>query len=145
MLSISTVLDNLGDVLSTQGPSLKAGNLSLNAVTRSITFEGNYVPYYTEVLRTLTLTAKIGIADFLKNTIHNMDLGSILSGANNNSSAKALIDGAESKAKDGGGGGLAGLADSFKRNIHVRDVLQKDHPDNGDIIIESLVRTLDEP
>ena len=143
MLSISTVLDNIGDVLSSQSDAIKSGNLSLSAVTRTITFQDTYIPYYTDVLRQLTLTTEVRIADILRNTVQNMDLGSILSGASNNSSAKALIDGAESENK--GGGGLAGFADSFKRNIHVRDVMQRDHPDNGDIIIEELVRNLDAP
>lgn len=147
VLDLGTVIDNLGDVLSTQGPALKHRNLSLSAVTKSITFENNFVEYYTDVLSQLTLTTEVAIGALLKNTIQNMDLGSILNGVSNNSDATALIDGAESKSEDSGsgGGGLANLADNLKRNIHIRDVLDQDHPDHGDAIIDSLVRTFDAP
>lgn len=148
VLDLSTILHNLGKVLASQASALKTGNLALDTITRSITWNGTLVPYYTEVMSDLTLTANVAIADLLKNTIHNF--------LNSNSSIADALDGL------GGPGGLLGnltnstgasdtasaaLAESskladlkakMKSNVHVRDVF-KDHPAaKRDAIVDSL-------
>jgi hypothetical protein len=141
------ILHNLGKVLASQASALKTGNLALDTITRSITWNGTLVPYYTEVMSGLTLTANVAIADLLKNTIHNF-----LSG---NSSITDALD------SIGGAGGLLGnltdsagasdtasaaLAESsklaamkakLKSNVEVRDIF-KDHPAKRDVIVDSL-------
>lgn len=70
ILDLGYLVENLGGILKTQSDALNRGALSLTAVGRSVTYEGEDVPYYTKVMQELSLTADVSIAALLKNTIH---------------------------------------------------------------------------
>lgn len=156
VLSISSLLKNLPEVLKTQGPALKAGNLSLDAATSSIHWNGKYVPYYTDVLRDLTLTANIGLVDLVKNTIHHLELNKSLmatlanaSGGNSTNDRRSVRpsstkdDDVTVRPGDTNKASLAGLAAGLKRNKHVRDILGDEAQNRQDEIMESLVALVD--
>ncbi|KAJ6018619.1 hypothetical protein N7499_010189 [Penicillium canescens] len=148
VLDLGLIIQNLGKVLASQASALKSGNLALDTITRTVTWNGTLVPYYTDVMKQLTLTANVALADLLKNTIHNF--------LNGNSNITSLIG---SLGSDSGGSGLlsnltdsksasdtasAALAESsslsskLKRNDAVRDVFKNEHPIKRDAIIDSL-------
>lgn len=72
ILDIHTMVSNLREVLASQAKAIATGNLALDTVTRSVTWNGELVPYYTDVMKQLTLTANVPIADLVKNTVHNL-------------------------------------------------------------------------
>lgn len=71
-LDLKTVLKNLGPVLQSQKDSIRNGYLSLDSVTKTVVYEGVEVPYYTNVMKDLTLTAKIPIGGLLVNTLRGI-------------------------------------------------------------------------
>lgn len=148
VLDLHTIFHHLGKILASQAPSLKTGNLALDTVTRSITWNGTLVPYYTEVMSGLTLTANLPVADLLKNTIHNL-----LSG--NSSSADALssvgrLKGLVGNLTDSEGASdtasaalaesskLADLKTKLKSNVAVRDMFKDHSVQKRDVIVDSL-------
>lgn len=66
------MLKNLGPVLQSQKDSLRNGYLSLDTVGKSVVYDGVEVPYYTNVMKNLTLTAKIPIGGLLVNTLRGL-------------------------------------------------------------------------
>jgi hypothetical protein len=148
VLDLSTIIHNLGKVLASQASNLKSGNLALDTITRSITWNGTLVPYYTEVMSGLTLTANVAIADLLKNSIHNL-----LSGNSSITDALSSVGGASgllgnltdnAGASDTASAALAesskldDLKSKLKSNVAVRDIF-KDHPvQKRDGIVDSL-------
>lgn len=140
VLDPRTVLKNLPEILKTQGPALKNGNLSLNAVASSINWQGTFVPYYTDVLRQLTLTADISAGDILKNTFHHLGQNAGLTAAlsnisgNNASSGGSLVSRGDSNNRD-----MAVLAASLKQNKHVQDIFRDENWAQRDTMIDSLV------
>ncbi|GES61230.1 hypothetical protein ATEIFO6365_0006068900 [Aspergillus terreus] len=79
ILDLHKIIENLGEVLRSQSNSLSQGYLSLDTVGKSVVYDGVEVPYYTDVMSQLTMTAKVPIADLLKNTLHEL-LGSNTTG-----------------------------------------------------------------
>lgn len=71
-LDLKTVFKNLGPVLQSQKDSIRNGYLSLDSVTKTVVYEGVEVPYYTNVMKDLTLTAKIPIGGLLVNTLRGI-------------------------------------------------------------------------
>ncbi|EAW09902.1 DUF3712 domain-containing protein [Aspergillus clavatus NRRL 1] len=71
-LDLGAVLKNLGPVLQSQKDSLRNGYLSLDTVGKSVVYDGVEVPYYTNVMKNLTLTAKIPIGGLLVNTLRGL-------------------------------------------------------------------------
>lgn len=148
ILDIHTMLENLGPVLASQASALKTGNLALDTVTRSIHWNGTLVPYYTNAMKQVTLTANVAIADLLKNTIHNLLSGNktisdmlksdgeaskLLANLKNNTNSEddsVTASSALSKRSD--------LASRMKTNLAVRDMFRDTHPLKRDSIIESL-------
>lgn len=142
VLDISTILQNIGQVLADQGDSIKSGSLSLTSVTRTVKWEGTLVPYYTDVMSQLPLTASVGLIDTVKNTVHEL----LHSGKNITEVIHELTDNAKGNStslladlkkgiqaiedKTGNSGGLLGGV--LKRN------LEEDHPDDAEEIASSL-------
>ena len=135
-------------MLASQASALKTGNLALDTVTRSITWNGTLVPYYTEVMSGLTLTANVAIADLLKNTIHNLLSGnSTITDALDSVGGSSGLLGDLTNSTGASGTASAALAESskladmkakLKSNVAVRDIF-KDHPvQKRDVIVDSL-------
>jgi hypothetical protein len=148
VLDLGLIIQNLGKVLASQASALKSGNLALDTVTRSVTWNGTLVPYYTDVMKQLTLTANVALADLLKNTIHNFLngnsnitslIGSLGSGSGGSGLLSNLTD--SQSASDTASAALAessSLSSKLKRNDAVRDIFKNEHPIKRDAIIDSL-------
>ncbi|KAL4997904.1 hypothetical protein BDV10DRAFT_79506 [Aspergillus recurvatus] len=72
ILDIDYLINNLHGILETQGDALSRGLLRLDAVGRSATYEGELVPYYTEALKQLTLTAEVSLGGLVMNTVQGI-------------------------------------------------------------------------
>ena len=139
ILDLKTIIKNLADVLKAEATAIKAGNLTIDAQTTSCIWNGTLVPYYTEILNELTLTAPIGIGDVLRNTISYLksegNLTDVLSnltggsGLNLSSLHTRSIDHARAPVD---------LSSFMRENLHIRDVLQHVQPDDQELIIKSL-------
>ena len=137
ILDIHTMIEHLIEILASQTKALKTGNLSLDTVTRSVTWNGTLVPYYTDVMKQLTLTANVPIADLVKNTVQNL-----LSG---NESLTDILNSAGDTSKllgnltsSNGDSEISELASKMKTSIAVRDMFSNAHPVKRDLIINSL-------
>ncbi|OOQ84520.1 hypothetical protein PEBR_29860 [Penicillium brasilianum] len=141
VLDLKKIIKNLGEVLKSQASALKTGNLALDTITRSVVWNGTEVPYYTKVMHELTLTANVGLASTLKNTLHNLlhpdgsssssNFTSLISSLNLTSavdSAKANLNSSDSSS----------VASALKRNVHLLDAFKDEHPVKRDAIIDSL-------
>ncbi|KAJ5106062.1 hypothetical protein NUU61_003409 [Penicillium alfredii] len=142
ILDLGTILKHLPEVIKSQKDSLSKGQLSLDTVTRTVTWNGTLVPYYTDVMKQLTLTANVQIVELLKNTIHNLlhsntSLSDMVHSAGGNSSiTKDILNSARNNT---GGGGTSLLSNKLKNNLAVRNLLRDEHPVKRDSIIDSLV------
>ena len=140
IIDLKTILKNLGGILKDEASALKNGNLSLQATTSSVIWNGTLVPYYTNVLRQLTLTAEIGLADTLKNTLknflHGKNLTGILSGITGNTSANGS---ALSRRSEIDGKARFDLAQLLKQDRDVRDAFQDVSPERRDNMLDALV------
>lgn len=67
--NLTTVLDNLGSLIAQQGPYIKNGYLSLTTRVTDISYNGSTVPYYTEEMGNLPLTAQTPLLGLLLNTL----------------------------------------------------------------------------
>ncbi|KAJ5160595.1 uncharacterized protein N7482_007599 [Penicillium canariense] len=131
ILDLKTVLGNLGDVLTSQASALETGNLSLEAVTSSVVWNGTVVEYYTDVLRQLTLTATIGIADILNNTLSNLVHGKKRTGTSDTGiTIRPRYDDAKARVE---------LTQMLKEDQEVQDVFHDMSSEKRDGILESLV------
>ncbi|KAJ9295977.1 hypothetical protein DTO271G3_5552 [Paecilomyces variotii] len=87
ILDVQTVIANLGQVLSTQADAIRQGYLNLTIKGTGESMNGEVIPYYDNVVKKLTLTAKVSIVGFLADTIHNIIHGNgtnLLSGLTGN-------------------------------------------------------------
>lgn len=152
-LDIITVFANLPQVIRSQANALKNGNLALNTVTESVTWNGTLVPYYTDVMKTLTLTAHVPVAQVLKNTINHLTHGGKLNLTQVVQSLPAggLLGG-------GSGGGSKSSSNHSSRSIHssrnlkiaralkenhaVRDALGQAFADQDPVKREAIIDTL---
>jgi hypothetical protein len=132
VLSLSTVLGHLSEVLSSQASALKQGNLALKTVTRSVVWNGTLVPYYTKAMHELPLTAVVSVADILKNTIHHLTHGG---GLNMTKIGQELRQNSGNML---GSLNTTGLASNLKRNEAVRDAFKDEHPVKRDAMINTL-------
>lgn len=140
IIDIKTILKNLGGILKAEASALKNGNLSLQATTSSVVWNGTLVPYYTNVLRQLTLTAEIGLAGTLKNTLgyflHGKNLTGILSGITGNTST---IGSALSRRSEIDGKARFDLAQLLKQDQDVQEAFQDVSPESRDNMLDALV------
>ncbi|KAJ5273017.1 hypothetical protein N7478_008142 [Penicillium angulare] len=136
ILDITTVIKNLADVLKAEASAIKNGNLSINAVTSSVVWNDTLVPYYTDILKELTLTAEIGIGDVLKNTLRHLksqgNASSILANLTGDLNLTSL-NAQELEKRDARA--PVDLSGFLKENEHVQDILQDVGPDDRDLII----------
>lgn len=162
VLDFGVILKNIGTVLKDQASAIKNGSLSLTSTTREVTYNGTRVPYYSEVMSELPLTADVSIGTTLKNTIKSflgsgsgMNLTEIIANLKNHTSSTSgsdlladLKEGLQSLESrdfvadeeiDDGADTAKSLAKALKRNIHVRDIFQDEHPIKRDAMIDSLV------
>ncbi|PLN86851.1 hypothetical protein BDW42DRAFT_198335 [Aspergillus taichungensis] len=128
VLDLKKVITNLGDVIKSQAPYLKKGKLSLNAVATSIVWDGTEVPYYTKVLRELTLPVEVAIGDILKNSLRELLHG-------NGDLVESLKEGMGRRSI---GDGTDELAAFLKQNEDVMDTFPDIDPARRDEIIDSL-------
>ncbi|KAJ5116795.1 hypothetical protein N7456_001143 [Penicillium angulare] len=70
-LDMQKLISNFGLLLEQQAQNLMNGYLNLTAVGKSVTYAGVEVPYYTQALQNLTLTAQLPLAEVLINTLQN--------------------------------------------------------------------------
>lgn len=140
IIDLKTILKNLGGILKAEASALKKGNLSLQATTSSVIWNGTLVPYYTNVLRQLTLTAEIGLADTLKNTLKNFlygkNLTGILSGITGNTGTNGT---ALSHRSEIDGKARFDLAQLLKQDRDVQDAFQDVSPERRDNMLDALV------
>ncbi|CAG8096890.1 unnamed protein product [Penicillium salamii] len=148
VLDISKVIHNLGAVLASQASALKTGNLALDTITTSITWNGTLVPYYTKVMSGLTLTANLGVADLLKNSIHNLLSGnsSITDALHSVGGLSGLVGNLTDSqgASDTASAALAesskldDLKSKLKSNVAVRDMFKDHSVQKRDGIVDAL-------
>lgn len=75
IIDLKVLLKNLPQVLKDQASALKDGNLNLRTIGTNVEYEGVQVPYYTKVMQTLELNAKIAVGSLLTNTIQGITSG----------------------------------------------------------------------
>ena len=152
VLDLTTILTNLKEVLVSQASAIKNGSLSLDTIARSVTYNDTLVPYYTDVMSQLTLTANVALADLIKNTVHNLfngDNGSNLTSViqnleSNSTESGGLLDslksslGTDNSESNNSTDSSSALATALKRNIHVRDAFKDEHPVKRDTLIDAL-------
>lgn len=140
VLDLKAILSNLGAVLKAEASALKTGNLSLQATTSSVVWNGKVVKYYTDVLKQLTLTADIGLADTLKNTLKNFASGKNLTGilsslSGNNGNTSTAIG----RRDKNDGKTRFELAQLLKEDQDVQEAFHDVSPERRDGIIDSLI------
>ncbi|GLA64982.1 hypothetical protein AtubIFM54640_006716 [Aspergillus tubingensis] len=69
ILDLGKLIENIGPILSEQSDSIKEGYLSLTTVGANVEYDGVQVPYYTEVMKNLTMTAKVPLGSLISNTL----------------------------------------------------------------------------
>jgi hypothetical protein len=147
ILDIHTMLENLGPIIASQASALKTGKLALDTVTRSVKWNNTLIPYYTNAMKDLTLTANVPIAELIKNTIHNVlsnnqKLTDIIGGSGE--AGKLLGNLTKSEDKDSSDTSSSELpsgselASKIKGSLAVRDIFRDTHPVKRDSIIDSL-------
>lgn len=146
VLDLKKIIGNLGEVLKSQAEALKTGNLALSTITRSVVWNGTEVPYYTQVMHELTLTANVGLLSTLKNTLHNLLDPSGSSSGNSTSNFASLISSLNlTSAVDAAKANLnltdsKAVSSALKRNVHILDAFKDEHPVKRDAMIDSLAK-----
>lgn len=138
VLDLTTVIKNLAAVIKAEASAIKAGNLTINAVTTSIVWNGTLVPYYTDILKELTLTASIGLGAVLKNTISYLKSQGNLTDVLKNITGDMNLSSITSRSLDEDTRGPVDLSAFMRENLHVRDMFKDVDPDERDLIINSL-------
>ncbi|KGO69854.1 Protein of unknown function DUF3712 [Penicillium italicum] len=135
VIDIGSMIGNLTEVLSSQGPAIRRGALSLTAVTRSIVSNGTLIPYYTKALASLPLVANVSIGDVLRNSLAHLGSSETLSDSDDNRRRGPVqLDGPV-----GYGDSYSQVA-SLKHNRHVQKIFEDEDPERRDAMIDSLAR-----
>ena len=140
VIDLKTILGNLGAVLKAEASALKSGNLSLQATTSSVVWNGTVVKYYTDILRQLTLTADIGLADTLKNTLKSFAQGKNLTGllssiTGNTANTSSTLG----RRYEDDGRARFDLAQFLKEDQDVQDAFHDISPERRNGMIDSLM------
>ncbi|KAJ5797224.1 uncharacterized protein N7518_005764 [Penicillium psychrosexuale] len=135
VIDISAMIGNLSEVLSSQGPAIRTGALSLTAVTRSIVSNGTLIPYYTKVLGSLPLVANVSIGDVLRNSLAHLGSSETLSDLDDKRRRGPVQLGGPV-----GYGVAYNQVASLKHNRHVQKMFENEDPERRDAIIDSLAR-----
>jgi hypothetical protein len=83
--NFTAILDNISTIISKQAQYIRNGYLSLTTKVTEITYNGSRVPYYSDEMSTLALTAQTPLLELLLNTLS----GFLHSNATNVTSALA--------------------------------------------------------
>ncbi|QQK43688.1 cytochrome P450 [Penicillium digitatum] len=135
VIDIGTMIGNLTEVLSSQGPAIRRGALSLTAVTRSIVSNGTLIPYYTKALASLPLVANVSIGDVLRNSLAHLGSSETMSERDEKRKRGPVqLDGPV------GYGDLYSQVASLKHNRHVQKIFEDEDPKRRDAMIDSLAR-----
>ncbi|KAJ5718642.1 hypothetical protein N7488_004288 [Penicillium malachiteum] len=138
-LDFTTLLKNLAAVIKSEATAIKAGNLSINAITTSVVWNGTEVPYYTDILSQLTLSADIGIGDILKNTLAYLksegNITSTLSNLTSDLNLSSLETRSSNTLRERA---PVDLSPFMKHNQHIQDIIREIEPDDRDLIVRSL-------
>ncbi|KAL4894994.1 hypothetical protein BDV59DRAFT_211855 [Aspergillus ambiguus] len=81
-LDISTVFQNLGQILENNSEAIQDGNIELSASGNQTVYNGKHIPYFERVLNNLTITAAVPIVRVLLDTVQGLlggDTSSLLS------------------------------------------------------------------
>ncbi|CAI7578426.1 unnamed protein product [Penicillium discolor] len=135
VIDIGTIIGNLTEVLSSQGPAIRRGVLSLTAVTKSIVSNGTLIPYYTKVLSSLPLVANVSISDVLRNSLAHLGSNKTLS----DSDDKRRRGPVQLNGPVGYGDAYSQVA-SLKHNRHVQKIFEDESPERRDTMIDSLAQ-----
>lgn len=135
VIDIGTIIGNLTEVLSSQGPAIRRGVLSLTAVTKSIVSNGTLIPYYTKVLSSLPLVANVSISDVLRNSLAHLGSNKTLS----DSDDKRRRGPMQLNGPVGYGDAYSQVA-SLKHNRHVQKIFEDESPERRDTMIDSLAQ-----
>ncbi|KAJ5638863.1 hypothetical protein N7528_001253 [Penicillium herquei] len=138
-LDFTTILKNLAAVIKSEATAIKAGNLSINAITTSVVWNGTEVPYYTDILSQLTLSADLGIGDVLKNTLAYLksegNITSTLSNLTSDLNLSSLETRSSNTLRERA---PVDLSPFMKHNQHIQDIIREIEPDDRDLIVRSL-------
>ncbi|KAJ5288763.1 hypothetical protein N7478_001793 [Penicillium angulare] len=158
-LDIGIILKHIKQILADQLPSIKSsGGLNLTSVTRSVTYNGTEVPYYTEVMSELPLSATVGLLDTLKNTLSSFlqtgsgkSLAEVVAELKNHTSGENItdlvddlkdgLDVSSLKSRDTSRDGLTAaqlLSRTLRLNPHVRKLFKDESTDQRDEMLDSL-------
>lgn len=69
MLNLEKIKSNAGAIIKSQSDALENGKLLIDSVVKLVTHDGVEVPYYTEAMHNLTMTAKLPLVDLGLNTL----------------------------------------------------------------------------
>lgn len=138
-LDLRAVIGNITDIITAEASSIKGGNLTLNAVTTSVVWNGTKVPYYTDILNTLTLTTTVQIGEILRNTLRYLksnsnftsSLSSIKEDLNESSLASRSVE--RSHKRD-----PVNLVSYMKHDSYVRDLFRDVEPHKRSAMIEMI-------
>lgn len=67
--NLTAILDNISTIISQQAQYIRNGYLSLTTKVTEITYNGSRVPYYSDEMSTLALTAQTPLLGLLLNTL----------------------------------------------------------------------------
>lgn len=125
ILDLGKLIENIGPILSEQSDSIKEGYLSLTTVGANVEYDGVQVPYYTEVMKNLTMTAKVPLGSLISNTLSGIlhpNGTNVFAGLNMTTDSGETFTVGEDKADSGSDGASLGrralemLGQEEKRN-----------------------------
>ncbi|KNG85183.1 hypothetical protein ANOM_007143 [Aspergillus nomiae NRRL 13137] len=83
ILNLERIKSNIGTIIKAQSEALENGHLLIDSVVKLVTYDGVEVPYYTEAMHNLTMTAELALAELGLDTLGGMlkgnDIGSLFS------------------------------------------------------------------
>lgn len=77
--NLTTILDNLKSILAQQSQYIQSGCLSLTTTITDISYNGSSIPYYTEEMGQIPLTAQTPILGILLNSLQGSNITGLIS------------------------------------------------------------------
>ncbi|KAJ6172132.1 hypothetical protein N7470_001199 [Penicillium chermesinum] len=143
VLGNATIENHLGGLLKTEAKALKGGNLTLDAITQEVHYDNELIPWYTNVLRQLTLTSEIPLKGLINNTIANLksqtNFTSTLKGLNLSSLQGMGSDSGSGKVSrsEGDSDGPVSVATLMRRSKYIQEAFEGVDPVERDFMIDS--------
>ncbi|PYH95895.1 hypothetical protein BO71DRAFT_439950 [Aspergillus ellipticus CBS 707.79] len=72
IFDLGKLIENIGPVLKTQASAIKSGYLDLQTVGTDVVYDGVQVPYYTALMKNLTMTARVPLGKLITNTLRGI-------------------------------------------------------------------------